>query len=198
MRRLIPFVALATLAAALLVGPATVARAGGGAHCAPQFTDAETDAVRLTNNCFVPTIARVDKGATVTFENLDGMPHTVTGAVYIFGDMDEFSTGERSFSFDEEGIFPYVCVLHPGMAGAIVVGDGEGKVSAGSVTGGSITDAGDETSSTGGSAGDAVAQAPDTQSTSSNQPSNLWLLGALILGIGTALWWTRRRLHPEV
>lgn len=196
MRRLIPLLALATLATALLVGPATLARAGGGAHCSPQFTDAATDDVRLTNNCFVPTIARVEPGAKVTFENFDGAPHTVTGAVYIFGDMDEFTTGKRSFTFDEEGVFPYVCILHPGMAGAIVVGDGEGKVSTRSVTGVPITDS-DETSSTDDSATEAVAQEPETQSASSNQPGNLWLLASLVIATGGALWWLRRKPQQE-
>jgi len=188
MRRLIPLLALATLAFALVVGPATVARAGGGAHCAPEFTDAATNEVRLTNNCFVPTIARVDQGAKVTFTNLDQIPHTVTGAVYIFGDLDEFSTGERSFSFDEEGIFPYVCILHPGMAGAIVVGDGEGKVSTMSVNEASTDDAATGT----------VAQEPNTEPASSNEPGNLGLLAAIAVAMGGALWWLRRKPQPEV
>jgi plastocyanin len=197
MRRLIPLVALATLAVALVAGPATVARAGGGAHCAPQFTDARTDAVRLTNNCFVPTIARVEKGAEVTFENLDGAPHTITGAVFVFGNMDEFSTGKRSFSFDDEGIFPYVCVIHPGMVGAIVVGDGEGKVNTSSVTAGSFTDASDDTTSA-DTTTETVAQEPETQPASANSENNLGLLAALIVAIAAALWWLRKKPQPEV
>ena len=195
MRRLIPLLALATLAFALVLGPATIANAGGGAHCAPKFTDAETDVVRLSNNCFVPTVARIEPGTKVRFVNEDHVPHTVTGAVYIFGDMDEFTTGERSFSFDQEGIFPYVCILHPGMAGAIVVGDGEGKVTTSSVTEGTISGS----SETGDSSADApaVATEPESRLASSNEPANLWVLAAIVIAMGGVLWWLRRKPQPE-
>jgi hypothetical protein len=31
--------------------------------------------------------------------------------------------GSVSYSFDEAGVYPYVCTWHPGMVGAVVVGD---------------------------------------------------------------------------
>jgi len=33
---------------------------------------------------------------------------------------------EQSVTFDDAGTYPYMCPLHPGMIGAIVVGSGEG------------------------------------------------------------------------
>ena len=191
MRRLILALTLATLAVALLVGPVTTASAGGGAHCAPMFTDAETDVVLLKNNCFVPTIARVDPGTKVSFHNKDSMPHTVTGAVYIFGSMDEFSTGERSFRFDEEGVYPYVCILHPGMAGAVVVGDGKGDLAAMSVTEESYANPPAQNDS---AAVDSDARA--TEPTATSEPSTQWLLALTVLmglAMAGAFWLPRRK-----
>jgi hypothetical protein len=39
-----------------------------------------------------------------------------------------------TFRFDEEGVYPFFCCLHPGMAGAVVVGDGAGTGAAGAAT----------------------------------------------------------------
>ena len=38
-----------------------------------------------------------------------------------------------SYRFDQDGVYPYSCLLHPGMVGAIVVGDGVGTDLAGVV-----------------------------------------------------------------
>ncbi|MDQ3963970.1 MAG: hypothetical protein M3277_08695 [Actinomycetota bacterium] len=122
--KLVLLVAAALILGAFLVAPA---KAGGGPHCEPQITDARTNVVTLAKNCFSPTIARVDVGNEVTFVSKDPVPHTITGALFVFGDMDEVMQGdERQFTFEEEGIYPYVCILHPGMVGAIVIGDGVG------------------------------------------------------------------------
>ena len=37
------------------------------------------------------------------------------------------------YRFDEDGVYPYSCLIHPGMVGAIVVGDGVGTDLAGVV-----------------------------------------------------------------
>ena len=197
MRRVITVLVLATVTCALMAGAASVTWAGGGAHCAPGFTDAETDEVRLANNCFVPTIARVEQGAEVRFVNQDGAPHTVTGAVYVFGDMDEFSTGERSFTFEEEGVFPYLCILHPGMAGAIVVGDGKGKgkVTTSSVSGGSFTQ--DEAATEEEEAAAPAAAQPETRPTAAGTNSNLWLFVAIVLAMAGSMWWLRKKPGTE-
>lgn len=187
MRRLIRVLAVTTLTLALAVGPATIASAGGGAHCAPMFTDAETDLVRLTNNCFTPTIARVEPGTKVRFVNEDGIPHTVTGAVFVFGDMDEFATGERSFRFEEEGTYPYVCILHPGMAGAIVVGDGAGKITNSSVTGGKI-EAPPSADSAAIETDGSRAEVGRTEPAAANGTGTQWLV-ALVLLVGVAVAW---------
>ena len=117
---------------ALAVIPATAA-AGGGCHpesLNPSSADAtgSKSATVPAEKCqFSPTVLYVDPGTDVTWTNEDPVPHTVTG--FSFGSGDELMKGDRvAYRFDEEGVFPYSCILHPGMNGAIVVGDGVGKI----------------------------------------------------------------------
>ena len=110
------------LAGVLLVSPAS---AGGGGCHEPEQSDAAVTTVRLSENCVGPTVARVDPGATVTFVNRDPLPHTVTGANLLWGSLEELQLGDTlEATFDTAGVYPYVCILHPGMIGAVVVGDG--------------------------------------------------------------------------
>lgn len=99
--------------------PAAPAAAGGGCHT---FTDGEGPDVDTKHNCFVPAVARVDVGDTVTWRNYDGVPHNVTTSAGFNGEVpikDSFS-----HRFTQPGVYPYSCTLHPGMVGAVVVGDG--------------------------------------------------------------------------
>jgi hypothetical protein len=49
----------------------------------------------------------------------------VTGARNTFGGYDElFKDATYSKTFEDEGVFPYFCQLHPGMVGVVIVGDG--------------------------------------------------------------------------
>ena len=50
-----------------------------------------------------------------------------------FGDLfTKLHPGDSvSYRFTEEGVYPYACMLHPGMGGTVVVGDGSGKASVG-------------------------------------------------------------------
>ena len=110
----------------MLASLATPAAAGGGCHLG--YSDERTATVRLEMNCFSPTVARIDPGDSVTFRNVDGIVHAVGGIGDSFGHHKELAPGNTmSFRFADEGTFPYVCIYHPSMGGAIVVGDGEGK-----------------------------------------------------------------------
>jgi plastocyanin len=112
----------ATLLGALAV-PALPALAGGGCH--DGATTGEGDTVEMKDACFTPTTLTVDSGDTVTFVNLDDMTHNVGGSLW--GHYDDMNQGDVfEATFAEAGIFPYACSYHPGMTGAIVVGDGAG------------------------------------------------------------------------
>jgi plastocyanin len=122
-------------AAAVLLGALAVAGipgaalAGGGCHGAPtpdrDATGNEEVIVRMVDACFDATVTRVDPGAEVVFSNEDLATHNVGGVLWgHFEDMNEGDT--YTATFDEAGIFPFACSYHPGMTGAIVVGDGTG------------------------------------------------------------------------
>ena len=101
--------------------PATPASAGGGCHSDPTSGSGET--VEMVGACFTPTTLRIDPGATVTFVNRDPMTHDVTANGW--GRFEPMTEGDAfTVAFDEAGIYPYACTYHPGMTGAIVVGDG--------------------------------------------------------------------------
>jgi plastocyanin len=123
MRR-ITAITIAVLAAGLALTVSNSASAGGGCHSDVFSYEANTQ-VELTKNCFTPTVTRVQPGDTVTFTNSDPDPHTVTGAARTWGSDDKVNAGASvRYRFDESGVFPYFCYLHPSMVGAVVVGDG--------------------------------------------------------------------------
>ena len=119
--------------AALSVGLVAVmpaAQAGGGCHYPPGETvtsgraEGDRTEVSLGKCLFTPTVFYVDEGTEVTWTNRDAIPHTVTGAMLAWGNTDLLERGDSlSYRFESEGVYPYYCVLHPGMAAAVVVGD---------------------------------------------------------------------------
>ena len=199
-RRLYAVLAVSTIATALLVSPVG---AGGGAHaggfCAgAPFRDARGTTVEMGKYCFSPTVIRVQPGDEVTWTNFDPDLHMLGGVTNVFGDMHTEIEPKQSISytFNEEGVFPYVCILHPGMAGAVVVGDGEGKVSKASVTGGMISDPPDEDTSAATETEATTAELPASEPASSNEPSTQWLLAltlVMALAMAAAFWLPRRK-----
>jgi plastocyanin len=102
--------------------------AGGGCHAA--LTDGTGGTVAMTKACFRPAILRIDPGTEVTFLNRDPITHNVSSNGWgRFEDMNEGDAFRATFA--EPGIYPFACTLHPGMVGAVVVGEdaavGSGK-----------------------------------------------------------------------
>lgn len=197
MRRLVTILAVATLAAAFIVVPASAGGAGGFCRMGG-LTDQKTTEVELGKYCFTPTVARIQPGDEVTFTNFDPDLHMVGGVAGSFGDLHtELAPKESiSYTFKEEGVYPYVCILHPGMAGAIVVGDGAGKITTSSVIGGTL-----QAPPSGGTAegdtvatADAVAGATDTEPTAATT-RDAWPIGlvALAIAVAAAVWLPRRK-----
>jgi plastocyanin len=122
------------LSAGLLLAPSTAAASGGGG-CGRQVTDAAGTTVTIRNYCFGPTILRVAPRETVTWINKDADLHTVVGANAVWGDFSTLRRAARvTYRFVRPGVYPYVCTYHPGMVGAVVVGDGTGHGSARTTT----------------------------------------------------------------
>jgi len=81
------------------------------------------------NSCWDPADITVDVGATITWSNDDTAAHTVTSGSAADGpdgvfDSSLFMSGaEFSHTFDTEGTYPYFCMVHPWMAGTVIVGE---------------------------------------------------------------------------
>jgi plastocyanin len=121
---------------AAVVGLPSVASAGGGCHGGVTENDAtsqEDATIRMVDACFTATVTTVDAGTPVTFVNMDEFVHNVGGNQW--GHFDDIHDGETfRVSFDEAGTYPFACNYHPGMTGAIVVGDGKGVASGETIT----------------------------------------------------------------
>lgn len=122
--------AIRRFALLLLVSPfalvlsAPAAAGGGFCHGVP-VTDTSTDRASMADNCFTPTVVRIDVGQSVTWTNKDGVAHVVAGANGSWGGYDEIGQGGRTtIRFTRSGVYPYFCNIHVGMIGAVVVGDG--------------------------------------------------------------------------
>ena len=121
-------------AAMVVLGVPGAALAGGGCHSGVTENDAtgEKDAtVRMVDACFTATVTTVDPGSPVTFANTDlGVTHNVGGNQW--GHFEDMIEGDAfTVTFDEPGVYPFACNYHPGMTGAIVVGDGKGTTGSG-------------------------------------------------------------------
>jgi plastocyanin len=121
-KRLLAVLVIATATVPALAVPA--AQAGGGCH-AGHHRDLRGVRVSLTDNCFDPLVVRVGVGQRVRWTNADSIVHTVSGASERWGSHNELGKGQSvAWRFDKAGVFPYYCDIHPGMIGAVVVGNG--------------------------------------------------------------------------
>ncbi len=114
--------------------PAAIATAGGGCHS--NATQGSGDTVEMSKLCFTPSVLRVDPGTEVTFVNNDPIAHNVSAG---WGTDQDLQDGDSfTATFPDEGTFPYACMYHYGMTGAVVVGDGDGPATGYSVESGSV------------------------------------------------------------
>lgn len=87
-----------------------------------------TQGCETTNECYVPSEVTIDAGSEVVWTNDDSASHTVTsGDIKNGGPDGNFDSGlflsGQTFSntFEEEGEFPYFCLVHPWMEGMVIV-----------------------------------------------------------------------------
>jgi plastocyanin len=109
---------------ALAFFPAGPADASGGGGCGEPITEERGTEVEIEGFCFTPTVLYAAPGETVTWTNRDGVRHNVGGANLAWGSFEQLKYEESiSHTFSEPGVYSYVCTLHPGMVGTVVVGD---------------------------------------------------------------------------
>lgn len=93
----------------------------GGGAAAPA---AGGKKVVMKDITFVPADVSVAVGDTVTWTNDDTVNHDVTADDKSFssGDAGNLAPGDKfEHKFDKAGTFKYVCTVHPGMEGTVVV-----------------------------------------------------------------------------
>jgi plastocyanin len=122
MRRLLVF---ATAFIALSLASLSLAAAGGGCKPPTGTTEGNGALVTVTNCSFGPTILHAPVGAKITWYNGDYLPHAINGLGWDATTPFEPANPGTSVShaFGQPGIYPYMCYVHPGMTGIIVVGD---------------------------------------------------------------------------
>jgi plastocyanin len=82
------------------------------------------DRVEIGDFAFSPPTIEVPVGTTVTWENADPTPHTITARDGGF-DSGTLDPGSRfAATFDRAGTFAYFCQIHPTMDGSIQVVSG--------------------------------------------------------------------------
>ncbi len=183
-------VVILSLSVACCWGALLVPAASGGAGCheAPRPFDARTQVVAMKDYCFSPAVVRIEPKQSITWVNRDVDAHTVTGIGGTWGSYDELGRGGRvTSSFAASGVYPYFCALHPGMVGAVVVGDGVSPGGVGEVNSSAVSRA------TGGTAIDDVAASKPRSSSESGAAPWLWAAPIVLAAGGAAVALDRRR-----
>ena len=124
-------IAVAVLALVGVVAGMTVAPAAFADHPTGEVSNLAGTSMpgcEETEQCFSPSTITIDAGGEVTWSNDDTVVHTITGGsltdigpdgTFDSGLLDPGSTFSRWFG--EAGEYPYFCMLHPWMAGTVVV-----------------------------------------------------------------------------
>jgi plastocyanin len=78
--------------------------------------------VSMEGIAFQPAEVTVSAGDTVTWTNNDSVGHDVTADSFSSGEPGDMASGDKfDHTFQEAGTFDYVCTVHPGMEGTVVV-----------------------------------------------------------------------------
>src|SRR3954469_18346493 len=85
----------------------------------PALADANT--VVMKNFDYSPMNLIVAAGATVTWKNLDGEPHTVVSVDGAFRSPALDQNDTFAFTFKKSGTYKYICSIHPKMMATITV-----------------------------------------------------------------------------
>jgi plastocyanin len=106
-----------------LAGCGSSSGKGSSRAAAATSTPADTISVVMKNINFNPTTIYAKVGQTVTWINRDQAPHNVTYASGpTFASSATFTNGESwTLKLTTPGIIRYLCTIHPGMDGSIVV-----------------------------------------------------------------------------
>ena len=100
---------------------------GGMAATVTNSPGSATPGCENTDNCFIPSTVVITAGGTVTWENTDNAAHTATsgspsdGPDGVWDSSLMMVNGSYSVTLDDEGTYPYFCMVHPWMQGTVIV-----------------------------------------------------------------------------
>ena len=86
----------------------------------PRATTRST--VNIAGFAFKPATLKTTAGTTVTWRNADAAPHTATGKQFSSPQLRKDATFRHRFA--RAGTYAYLCALHPGMRGKVIVARG--------------------------------------------------------------------------
>ena len=92
--------------------------------------DGTSGCEKRVSGCFIPNPVTIPVGGTVTWKNNDTAPHTATSGSPIGGPSGVFDSSlimdgsAFSHKFEDAGTFDYFCMVHPWMAGTVLVSAG--------------------------------------------------------------------------
>jgi plastocyanin len=80
----------------------------------------------MQNTSFNPANKTISKGTTITWINKDSYAHTVTSGIRnspngLFDGRNIGKNESFSYTFENEGKYPYYCEIHSGMSGTVTV-----------------------------------------------------------------------------
>ena len=86
-------------------------------------TSATSAKISIGQMRFEPAVITIKKGSTVTWQQKDAMPHTVTADNKSFTSQRLGMNDEFTQTFDDTGVYKYYCAIHPSMRGEVRVVD---------------------------------------------------------------------------
>jgi len=122
---------LLTVFSIIAITPSAFAAHGEGGMSATvtNAPGSSTPGCEETDNSFVPSTVVITAGGTVTWDNTDTAAHTATAGSAADGPSGVFDSslimagGSYSYTADTAGTFDYFCMVHPWMAGTVIVED---------------------------------------------------------------------------
>jgi len=120
---------LLAIFALIAISPSAFAEHGEGGMSATVTNSpgSATPGCENTDNCFIPSTVVITAGGTVTWENTDNAAHTATsgspsdGPDGVWDSQLMMVNGSYSVTLDDEGTYPYFCMVHPWMQGTVIV-----------------------------------------------------------------------------
>ncbi len=93
----------------------------GGAPQTPVLSDSSEVQIEIADFDFSPRELTVIEGASITWTNLDSAPHDATDEAGAWGTGILKQGDDATLVFDMEGVYQYLCTIHPDMIGTLTV-----------------------------------------------------------------------------